>query len=139
MNEVLEICKKMVWKCKAFENLKSCAPITLGYKQTNKLEKVEEHSMKLSMQHVHDELISLAVRWVTKRSKEEKMRTFWVQGKLTWWALDVCVWNVGKKFGVLVDDVFTPGKFLLVVWAPRFSRANGSCTSHQNHNIIHSI
>jgi hypothetical protein len=49
-NEVLEICKKMVRKCKAFENLKSCAPITLGYKQTNKLEKVEEHSMNLSMQ-----------------------------------------------------------------------------------------
>jgi hypothetical protein len=81
------------------------------------------------MQHVHDELISLVVRWVTKRSKEEKMRTFWVQGKLTWWALDVCVWNVGEKFGVFVDDVFIPGKFLLVVWAPRFSRANGSCTS----------
>jgi hypothetical protein len=73
---VLEICKKMVRNCKVFENLKSCAPIILGYKQTNKVEKVDKHSMKLSMQHVPDELISLVVRWVTKRSKEEKMRTF---------------------------------------------------------------
>jgi hypothetical protein len=76
LNGVLEICRNLVRNCKAFENLKSCAPITLGYKQTNKLENVDEHSMKLSMQHVHDELISLVVRWVTKRSKEEKMRTF---------------------------------------------------------------
>jgi hypothetical protein len=36
LNGVLEICKKLVRNCKAFENLKSCAPITLGYKQTNK-------------------------------------------------------------------------------------------------------
>ncbi len=76
LNGVLEICKKMVQNCKAFENLKSCAPIIFGYKQTNKLEKVDEHSMTLSMQHVHDELISLVVRWVTKRSKEERTRTF---------------------------------------------------------------
>jgi hypothetical protein len=81
LNGVLEICQKMVQNCKAFENLKSCAPITLGYKQTNKLEKVDEHSMKLSMQHVHDELISLVVRWVTKRSKEKKNESFLSSGE----------------------------------------------------------
>lgn len=28
---------------------------------------------------------------------------------------DVCVWNVGEKFAVFADDVYTPGKLLLVV------------------------